>query len=380
LRKAKEKFSVGDYKGALDKYELAKKCPNASSCSASIAAGIAACRKKISGVTPQILVDADGDGYSDKVDKCPKVYSRCCDGCPKPTQPIVTDVDGDGYSDKVDKCPSTYSSCCDGCPAAADEDGDGYSDEIDKCPSTYSSCCDGCPPPPVRSGSYTERVNGVSFEMVEVEGGTFQMGSSSSGETNEVPIHSVTLSSFSIGKTEVTQGQWQAVMGNNPSGFKGDTRPVEQVSWEDCQEFVVKLNRLTDKQYRLPTEAEWEYASRGGNKSRGYTYSGSDTLDEVGWNWDNSGSEPHAVGQKRANELGLYDMTGNVWEWCNDWYGSDYYGQSPSSNPQGPSSGSHRVTRGGSWNNLAQYCRSAIRNFNSPSHRFNDLGFRLVSQ
>lgn len=279
-----------------------------------ILAAVAACSKKISGVTPQILVDADGDGYSDK----------------------------------VDKCPSTYSSCCDGCPA---------------------------PPPPVRSG-----VNGVSFEMVEVEGGTFQMGSSSSGETNEVPIHSVTLSSFSIGKTEVTQGQWQAVMGNNPSYFKGDTRPVEQVSWEGCQEFIVKLNRLTGKQYRLPTEAEWEYAARGGNKSRGYTYSGSNNLDEVAWNTDNSGSETHAVGQKRANELGLYDMSGNVYEWCNDWYDEDYYGQSPSSNPQGASSGSDRVHRGGSWGNYAQYCRSAYRNDGTPSFRNGRLGFRLVSQ
>jgi formylglycine-generating enzyme required for sulfatase activity len=233
-------------------------------------------------------------------------------------------------------------------------------------------------PPPVRSGNYSEQVNGVSFEMVSVEGGTFQMGSNS-GENDERPVHGVTLSSFSIGKTEVTQAQWQAVMGANPSYYKGDTRPVERVSWEDCQLFVEKLNRLTGKRYRLPTEAEWEYAARGGNKSRGYTYSGSDNLDEVAWYNENSGDESHAVGQKQANELGLYDMTGNVWEWCSDWYSSDYYGQSSTSNPQGASSGSYRVYRGGGWLSYAPRCRSAYRKNDSPSTHSIDLGFRLVS-
>ena len=216
--------------------------------------------------------------------------------------------------------------------------------------------------------------------MVRVEGGTFTMGATSEqgsdAYSDEKPAHQVTLSSFSIGKYEVTQEEWQAVMGSNPSNFKGSKRPVEQVSWEDCQEFIRKLNQLTGKQFRLPTEAEWEYAARGGNRSRGYKYAGSDNLGSVAWFTDNSGSQTHPVGQKSPNELGLYDMSGNVWEWCQDWKGN--YSSSSQTNPTGASSGSGRVDRGGSWYNNARYCRSSYRDYYTPSFRYSDLGLRLA--
>lgn len=229
------------------------------------------------------------------------------------------------------------------------------------------------------SGGYIEYVNGVSFEMVSIEGDTFQMGRDS-GQTDVRPIHSVTLSGFNIGKTEVTQAQWRAVMGTNPSGFKGnDDRPVEKVSWEDCQLFITKLNRLTGKHYRLPTEAEWEYAAYGG-KNRGETYSGSNNLGEVAWYEDNSDNKTHAVGQKKPNELGLYDMSGNVYEWCSDWFDESLYGRMPSSNPQEGSLGSSRICRGGSWNAHAQLCCSSVCTLIAPSDRYDFLGFRLVSQ
>ncbi len=213
-------------------------------------------------------------------------------------------------------------------------------------------------------------------EMVFVEGGTFQMGSSS-GDSNERPVHSVTLSSFSIGKYEVTQAQWKAVMENNPSSFRGcDNCPVESVSWNDVQEFIRKLNAQTGKNYRLPTEAEWEFAAKGGKQSRGYTYSGSSNVGSVAWYYDNSQSKTHAVGGKQANELGIYDMSGNVWEWCSDWYGN--YNSYNETNPTGASSGQNRVLRGGSWYIIADYCHTAIRNWYGPGGRDSSIGFRLV--
>ena len=170
----------------------------------------------------------------------------------------------------------------------------------------------------VNSGRFM--VNGVSFEMVRVEGGTFHMGATSEQKDEawdrEKPVHSVTLSSYYIGKTEVTQALWQAVMGSNPSNFKGSNLPVECVCWNDCQEFIQKLNSLTGRNFRLPTEAEWEFACRGGNNSRGYKYSGSNNLGSVAWYDDNSGGQTHPVATKAPNELGIYDMSGNVWEWC----------------------------------------------------------------
>ena len=233
----------------------------------------------------------------------------------------------------------------------------------------------------------TFTVNGVSFTMIAVEGGTFKMGAqnSDSGGDNydseasayESPVHDVTLSSYYIGETEVTQELWQAVMGSNPSNFSGyPQRPVERVSWNDCQEFIIKLNNLTGKNFRLPTEAEWEYAARGGNKSKGYKYSGSNTIGNVAWYNDNCGSKTHDVKTKQANELGIYDMSGNVWEWCQDWYSSSYYSSSPSNNPTGPSSGSDLVFRGGSWYDYA-LCRVSYRNYSYPDRTARTLGLRL---
>jgi formylglycine-generating enzyme required for sulfatase activity len=169
-------------------------------------------------------------------------------------------------------------------------------------------------------------------------------------------------------------------MGSNPSSFNGcGSCPVEQVSWNDVQDFIVKLNHMTGGNYRLPTEAEWEYAARGGSRSRGHKYSGSDNLGSVGWYYSNSDKKTHPVGKKTANELGLYDMSGNVWEWCSDWYDKDYYSSSPVRNPKGPGGGSGRVRRGGCWSYDARYCRVSSRNYNSPDDRYGNLGFRLAA-
>ena len=283
------------------------------------------------------------------------------------------------------------------------------------------------------SNVITVTANGVSFKMVKVQGGTFTMGATSEQGTNvysnEKPAHSVTLGDYYIGQTEVTQELWKAVMGNNPSKFapiqtnssrcsydafvedakklnqrkpgtvriptreewdatmistKGSLlRPVEQVSWNDCQTFIRKLNSITGKSFRLPTEAEWEFAARGGNKSNHYKYSGSNNIGDVAWYYKNAydvGSNSpnygtHPVGTKSANELGIYDMSGNVWEWCSDWYGN--YSSSSQTNPQGPSSGSDRVIRGGSWCN-DRGCRVSLRYFAAPDIRFDFLGLRLA--
>jgi sulfatase modifying factor 1 len=213
------------------------------------------------------------------------------------------------------------------------------------------------------------------IEMVFVKGGTFQMGSND-GRYNEKPIHSVTLGDFYIGKYEVTQKQWTEIMGSNPSRFKGDDLPVELISWKDVQEFIKKLNQKTGMNYRLPTEAEWEYAARGGNQSKGYTYSGSNTIDETTWYSVNSGRKTHPIGTKKANELGIYDMSGNIYEWCSDWFA--YYKNSPQNNPQGASSGDARVNRGGSWYYGARYCRVTYRRKYSPGSSYINLGFRLT--
>ena len=217
------------------------------------------------------------------------------------------------------------------------------------------------------------------FNMVFVKGGTFEMGSNEV-YSNEKPIHTVTLSDFYIGATEVTQAQWEAIMGNNPSHFKGDNLPVEKVSWDDIQTFLIKLNQQTGQTYRLPTEAEWEYAARGGVQSSNvsYQYAGSNTIGDLAWYKDNSGSTTHPVAQKQPNELGLYDMSGNVWEWCNDNYDANYYQNSAKKNPQGPSSVQYRLLRGGSWDFNTQLCRVAARVRDLPYGRSNYIGFRLV--
>ena len=223
----------------------------------------------------------------------------------------------------------------------------------------------------------TFTVNGVSFVMVPVAGGTFQMGSNDSeAYSNEKPVHSVTLSSYYIGQTEVTQALWKAVMNKNPSYFKGDKLPVEYVSWDDCQTFITKLNQLTGENFRLPTEAEWEYAARGGKKSKGYKYSGSNTIDDVAWYDGNSGEKTHEVATKQPNELGIYDMSGNIDEWCQDW--KDDYSSSSQTNPTGASAGSCRVFREGSWRSNARLCRSSCRSNYIPEFHLKSLGLRLA--
>ena len=224
------------------------------------------------------------------------------------------------------------------------------------------------------------QVGNVKFEMVYVEGGTFRMGATEEqgrdAWDNEKPVHRVTLSSYLIGKHEVTQALWEEVMRNNPGYIERGDCPVAYVSWDDCQEFIEKLNARTGMKFRMPTEAEWEYAARGGNRSKGYKYAGSDNLDEVGWYKDNSGYHTHPVGGKKPNELGLYDMSGNVWEWCQDWYGD--YTNEAQTNPAGPQSGGSRVLRGGGDWDDAGYCRVSRRHDFVPGFRYDDIGLRLV--
>ena len=222
--------------------------------------------------------------------------------------------------------------------------------------------------------------DGISIEMVKVEAGTFMMGATSEMQTHlkwEVPVHQVSLSNdYYIGKNEVTQALWQSVMGNNPSYYKGKNLPMENISWKDCQKFISKLNKKTGRKFRLPTEAEWEYAARGGNKSCGYQYSGSSNISDVAWYEGNSGNKTHPVGTKQANELGIYDMSGNVEEWCQDWY--DSYGSSSQSNPTGAVSGAFRVNRGGNYFVDSMFCRSSCRSFITPYYHDIRLGLRLV--
>ena len=220
-------------------------------------------------------------------------------------------------------------------------------------------------------------VNGVSFKMIYVEGGTFQMGSDDSDAyDDEKPAHPVTLSSYHIGETSVTQALWKAVMGNNPSWFKGDNLPVETVSWDDCQKFIQKLNQLTGKTFRLPTEAEWEYAARGGKYQSPYRYAGSNSIDVVAWYPGNSDGKTHPVKTKKPNALGIYDMSGNVGEWCLDWY-REYSGLALT-DPEGPDWGWSRVRRGGDWDNTDYGCRVSHRGCSSPDLRGSIGGFRLA--
>lgn len=234
-------------------------------------------------------------------------------------------------------------------------------------------------------------VNDVPFKMIKVEGGSFKMGATAEQgytdpQSNEEPAHSVVLSSYYIGETEVTQALWLEVMGTRPSRFKGADLPVEQVSWDDCQEFVTKLSEITGKKFRLPTEAEWEFAARGGTKSQGFKYSGSNTINDIAWYVSTSGNSTHPVATKMPNELGIYDMSGNVYEWVQDRYGS--YPSTGQVDPEGPTSGNFRVFRGGNWHTTAAKCRVSSRFSEYPSsdadgygtsaRQYGALGMRLA--
>ncbi|MDJ1177087.1 SUMF1/EgtB/PvdO family nonheme iron enzyme [Roseofilum capinflatum] len=235
-------------------------------------------------------------------------------------------------------------------------------------------------PIPVTSTSLSNRstsLSNLTLELVYVEGGTFQMGGTKYDD--EKPVHAVTVPEFRMGKYPITQAQYEAVMGNNPSSFKGENCPVEQVSWHDAQAFCTKLSELIEQPVRLPSEAEWEYAARGGNRSKGYEYAGSNNLDEVAWHYGNSGSETHPVGGKKENELGIYDMSGNVWEWCEDDYDNDYQKVPKDGSAWTKGGGTTKVIRGGSWlYSFSRDCRCASRYFNNPDDRNYDIGLRVV--
>jgi sulfatase modifying factor 1 len=232
------------------------------------------------------------------------------------------------------------------------------------------------------------------LDICPVQGGEFLRGDDNSEYDDEKPAHRVQISGFYMGKFSVTQRLWEAVMDNNPAKFKGEQRPVEMVSWEDTQFFLDKLNAREDIQtfirqltppgtkFRLPTEAEWEYAARGGQYSQGYKYAGSDRLKQVGWYRENSNDQTQKVGQLLANELGLHDMSGNVYEWCQDWFDDKYYATCQQhgviNNPQGPATGTYRVVRGGSYFYASLGCRSVYRGHDLPEERYGNVGFRLV--
>ncbi len=290
-------------------------------------------------------------------------------------------------TDRVDKCPDAYGLArYQGCP---DTDGDGVPDNEDKCPREKGEpLYDGCTSPnllessiPKNSGSR----NSMPNNMVFVQGGTFTMGCKDGRDSecskDQKPAHNVTLSDFYIGKYEVTQAEWKKVMGKNPSKFENcENCPVENVSWDDVQEYLKKLNAQNPgKAYRLPTEAEWEYAARGGNQSKAYLYSGSNTLADVGWFTSNSGSKTHSVGELKANELGIFDMSGNIREWCEDDFHEDYKsalsdGRAWVDNPRGP----NRVYRGGCWYLDENFCRVFSRSDNKAVYKSHGIGFRVA--
>lgn len=230
----------------------------------------------------------------------------------------------------------------------------------------------------------------LGIECIYVKAGTFRMGSAESGPNDEKPVHQVTISrDYWMSACEITQAQWRALMGTDPSKYKGDKLPVEMISWHEVNEFCSKLTQRERKAsrlpegyvYRLPTEAEWEYAARGGIKSKGFIYPGSNDPEEVAWHHPNSMDETHPVATKYPNELGLYDMAGNVWEWCLDFYTPDYYAKSPKENPLNRDNGDkiYRVCRGGSWGLYPTHCRSTNRGGGTPTGRFYSYGFRVVS-
>jgi len=336
LKQAKVCFEKGDYECAKQKYTLFKEYDGSKDVSAQI---------KTADECFKTLIAADSNFKDKEYKKARDRYKAVLDKNPK-----------DPYAKKQ------YDACVKQMNASA---------TTNQPPQTTS---------PSSRVANRATTNGFVIEMIYVQGGTFTMGCTSEQGSDcyedETPAHQVTLSSFYIGKYEVTQAQWKAVMGNNPSRFKGDLLPVESVSWNDVQEFIRKLSAQTGKQYRLPTEAEWEYASRGGLQSVHYKYSGSNTAGDVAWYNENSDNKTHTIGTKSPNELGIYDMSGNVREWCQD--GSGYYLPSSQRDPTGSIGGYYRIFRGGSWYDGAWRARVSDRNYDAPVYRNNNLGFRLA--
>jgi hypothetical protein len=326
------------------------------------------------------IADIDGDGIEDKNDKCPNEKGLASNkGCPV-EEIKIADKDGDGIEDKKDKCPSEKGLATDGgCPKVeikiADKDGDGVEDKKDRCPNEKGLATDGgCPTRMIKIDSpyFQYVINGNEVPIVlplsfsYVEGGSFEMGCTKDlgGDCfdDEKPSHIEKVDNFYISKYEVTQFQWQFLMGENPSTFKGCMKcPVDNIKWDDVQKFIKKLNNRTGMKYRLPTEIEWEYAARGGNKSKGYYYAGSDNLGAVGLYNDNSGSKTAIVGSKNSNELGLFDMSGNVIEWTDTQENESI------------------ILRGGGWLSESKNCRVSNRRNANPDDRYNDVGFRLAA-
>lgn len=338
---------------------------------------------ELSEETPQIQARITATDYLDTLLRLPAdtllpiIYLR-----PRRTAP--EDRDSDGVPNVDDRCPDEAGSVAlRGCP---DQDNDGIADIDDRCPSIAGTVAlQGCPSP---------KGDPIAADMVQVPGGNFTMGCQEERDTNcagyEKPAHEVTIPTFYMSKYEVTQAQWRAVMGSDPPALDNtgcDKCPVEDVSWNDIQEFLIKLNTLTGQRYRLPTEAEWEYAARGGAKSQGFLYSGSNDINEVAWynsnykagNTHGNKKTTRPVGGKKANELGLYDMSGNVYEWCADDWHNDYNGAPTNGSAWvAASRGSIRVLRGGGWGNDARSCRAAGRGGTAPTSRGSVIGFRLA--
>ncbi len=296
------------------------------------------------------------------------------------------DRDGDGLINTVDECPDEPGTTKNfGCPeeqVVLDNDGDGLANTVDECPDEPGLVVNmGCPEEKKEELVDHILVEKMDNEMVLVKGGSFKMGCGPGRkecDDDEAPLHTVKLSSFYISKYEVTQEQWENIMGFNPSEFDGCKQcPVENVSWGDVHVFIKKLNSKFNTTYRLPSEAEWEFASRGGRKTKGYMYSGSNDLSKVGWYLANASKETHEVGIKHPNELGLHDMSGNVWEWCSDLMSP--YASENKNNQNGGVISSYRVDRGGSWFGGSKYCRVSDRYGHSPNYKFSYLGFRLAS-
>jgi formylglycine-generating enzyme required for sulfatase activity len=371
------KFDNGDYAGAKSTWTKAKNMGDAAKCS-DLDALIAKAKKKIPPPSPKPSPpNDDGKAARDAADDTAWKYAQGnLAGCSR----YLADYPNGRHATEARQCEWDYS----------DADNDGILNKDDKCPQQKGSLADkGCPPPapkpapvtvptfnsnPIASPVQHGKKSGLT--MIPVEGGSYTMGSpeSEANRSNDECQHAVTVGNYAIGRYEVTQADWVEVMGSNPSNFKNcDECPVENVSWNDVQDFITKANSKYGRHFRLPTEAEWEYAARGGKKSKGYIYAGSNTIGDVAWYDSNSDSKTHNAGTKSANELGLYDMSGNVREWCQDTWGP-YPGCAEPSKEEV----SRRVLRGGSCYVYNGYCRVAFRFWSNDSYRSNYFGFRLA--